>query len=81
MPITFKSKHSPDVLMLHDVGIRMLQAMGLSTTVPGAISGNALHDALANMKQAIAQDVARAHGGDLELSNRPEGGACVTFSL
>lgn len=29
----------------------------------------------------IAQDVARAHGGDLELSNRPEGGACVTFSL
>ncbi|MCP5072888.1 MAG: sensor histidine kinase [Rhodobacteraceae bacterium] len=29
----------------------------------------------------IAKDVATAHGGDLTLSNRPEGGACVTFSL
>lgn len=29
----------------------------------------------------IAQDVAVAHGGKLVLSNRPEGGACVTLSL
>lgn len=29
----------------------------------------------------IAQDVAMAHGGWLELTNRPEGGACVTLSL
>lgn len=29
----------------------------------------------------IAQDVATAHGGSLMLTNRPEGGACVTFSL
>ncbi|MDA5556755.1 sensor histidine kinase [Shimia sp. MMG029] len=29
----------------------------------------------------IAQDVAQAHGGTLSLENRPEGGACVTFSL
>ncbi|GFE66206.1 sensor histidine kinase [Litoreibacter roseus] len=29
----------------------------------------------------IAQDVAMAHGGDLLLSNRPEGGACATLSL
>ncbi len=29
----------------------------------------------------IAQDVATAHGGRLDLSNRPEGGACVTLLL
>lgn len=29
----------------------------------------------------IAQDVATAHGGKLALTNRPEGGACVTLSL
>ena len=29
----------------------------------------------------IAKDVAIAHGGDLKLSNRPEGGACVYLSL
>ncbi len=29
----------------------------------------------------IALDVAKAHGGDLVLSNRPEGGACATLSL
>jgi len=29
----------------------------------------------------IAKDVATAHGGEIELENRPEGGACVTLSL
>lgn len=29
----------------------------------------------------IAMDVARAHGGELHLSNRPEGGACAQLSL
>ncbi|GAB0116967.1 ATP-binding protein [Acidisoma sp. 7E03] len=30
---------------------------------------------------AIARDIARAHGGDLILGNRPEGGARVTLTL
>ncbi|SHH80043.1 sensor histidine kinase [Cognatishimia maritima] len=29
----------------------------------------------------IAQDVAMAHGGGIELENQPEGGACVTLSF
>jgi two-component system sensor histidine kinase TctE len=29
----------------------------------------------------IARDVAMAHGGAIDLKNRPEGGACVTLSL
>ena len=29
----------------------------------------------------IARDVVVAHGGTMELSNREEGGACVTLSL
>ena len=29
----------------------------------------------------IAMDVAKAHGGELQLSNRPEGGACAQLSL
>lgn len=30
---------------------------------------------------AIARDISRAHGGDLSLGNRPEGGARVTLTL
>ena len=29
----------------------------------------------------IAQDVAKAHGGEITLRNREEGGACVILSL
>lgn len=30
---------------------------------------------------AIARDIARAHGGELTLGNRPTGGARVTLTL
>lgn len=42
---------------------------------------NALGITGSGLGLTIAKDVAVAHGGQLTLSNRPEGGACVTFSL
>lgn len=42
---------------------------------------NAGHIIGSGLGLTIAQDVAQAHGGDVVLSNRPEGGACVILSL
>ncbi|MEM1074767.1 MAG: sensor histidine kinase N-terminal domain-containing protein [Pseudomonadota bacterium] len=46
-----------------------------------ARGSNALGLTGSGLGLTIAQDVAVAHGGRLQLANRQEGGACVTFSL
>lgn len=50
-------------------------------TVRFARGQNAENTIGSGLGLTIAQDVATAHGGAIELSNQPEGGACVTLLL
>ena len=55
MPITFKTKHSPNILMLDSVGLQMLKMMGTSATVPSALSAEDVADALESLRRHINQ--------------------------
>ena len=59
MPITFKSKHSPDILMLENVGREMIRLMGHSGTLPGALAVQDIPAALERLQAEIS-------GGTLE---------------
>lgn len=53
MPITFKSKHSPNVVMLEKVALELLRLMGHSGTVPGSLMPRDIPPALARLEQAV----------------------------
>lgn len=53
MPITFKSKHSPNILMLEQIGQELLRAIGHSGTVPGSLAAEDLPAALARLLHAV----------------------------
>ena len=53
MLITFKTKFHADILMLGEVGTKMLEMMGFGTTVPGAIDAQDITVALTNLKNAL----------------------------
>ena len=54
MPITFKSKHSPDILMLDAVGLSLLKLMGHSATVPGSLAAQDIAAALSHLQAAVS---------------------------
>jgi hypothetical protein len=61
MPITFKSKHSPNVVMLETVALSLIKAMGHSGSVPGSLAAEDIAPALARLQQAVtANSAARA---------------------
>jgi hypothetical protein len=64
MPITFKSKHSPDILMLETVALELIKLMGHSGTVPGALATQDIPEALAHLKRAVASAPDRALEAD-----------------
>ena len=53
MPITFKSKHSPDILMLENVGREMIRLMGHSGTLPGSLAAQDIPAALERLQAAV----------------------------
>lgn len=55
MPITFKSKHAPDILMLESVALQLIKMMGHSGTVPGSIDAEGITGALAQLEQALSR--------------------------
>lgn len=61
MPITFRSKHSPDVLMLENVALEMIKSLGHGGSVPGALAPLDIPAALARLEQTVAAAV-RAGG-------------------
>jgi hypothetical protein len=54
VPITFKSKHSPNIVMLEAVALELIKLMGHSRTVPGSFAAEDIPAALARLEQAIA---------------------------
>ena len=53
MLITFKSKAYANILMLGDVGMKMLEMMDFGSSVPGAIDTPDVPAALHNLKLAL----------------------------
>lgn len=70
MPITFKSKYSPDVLMLEAVARELIRLMGHSGSVPGSLAAEDIAPALARLEAAVGENPARA----LEADSRAKDG-------
>ena len=64
MPITFKSKHSPDILMLEKVGREMIRLMGHSGTLPGSFAVEDIPAALERLQAAVSGGAARTLEAD-----------------
>ena len=59
MPITFKSKHSPSILMLEAMALELIRLMGHSGEVPGSLAQEDIASALYALEAAIAVAPAR----------------------
>ncbi|MEQ8234429.1 MAG: DUF1840 domain-containing protein [Gammaproteobacteria bacterium] len=64
MPITFKSKHAPNIVMLEAVALELLHLMGHSGTVPGSLAADDIPAALARLEGAVNAAPARALEAD-----------------
>lgn len=53
MLITFRCKAAASITMFGDVAVKLLEMMGQSGTAPGAIQGDDVARALANLRAAI----------------------------
>ena len=56
MPITFHTKSYADLTFLTDVGKQLIELMGHTPNVPGAILANDLPAALARLQTGLAAD-------------------------
>ena len=89
MLITFHSQAYADITMFGDVAVSLLQMMGHSGTVPGAILAEDIPAALDRLKKAIATDrgtaavntAGKAQDEDEESSERPVSLAHHAFPL
>lgn len=54
MPITFKSKHAPDILMFESIALQLIKAMGYSGAVPGAVAAEDVSVALQRLEQKLS---------------------------
>ena len=64
MPITFKSKYSPDILMLEGMALELIRLMGHSGSVPGSLAAEDIAAALAHLETAVKDGPARALEAD-----------------
>ncbi|MGR9092140.1 MAG: DUF1840 domain-containing protein [Gammaproteobacteria bacterium] len=74
MPIIFKSKHSPDILMLDSVAHELIKKMGHSGSVPGSLGAVDIAGALEKLNAALARAAAAAgsdEAGDDEREKEP----------
>lgn len=76
MPITFKSKHAPDILMLESIALQLIRAMGYSGNVPGAIAAEDITTALQRLEDkltapALNQDKANDNEKSDDEQERP----------
>ena len=73
MPITFKSKHSPDILMLENVARELIRMMGHSGTLPGSWAPEDLPEALAKLESALAGGAAKPLDADRRRGEDEDG--------
>lgn len=78
MPITFKSKHSPNILMLDTVALELIRKMGHSGSVPGSLGTEDIAGALEQLNAALAR-AAAATGGDKPDADEREDGPAVSL--
>lgn len=64
MPITFKSKYSPDILMLDGVARELIHLMGRSGSVPGSLAAEDIGAALAQLQAAVQHGSTRTLEAD-----------------
>ena len=72
MPITFKSRHSPDILMLENVARELIRMMGHSGSLPGSWAPEDLPDALARLEQALAGVQGQTLAADRRAGDRDD---------
>lgn len=81
MPIAFKSKHSPDILMLEAQALELIRMMGCSGEVPSALDGAELASALEQLQAALAANAdapLRADRGDEDDAASSSAGISAT---
>ena len=59
MPITFKSKYSPDILMLEAVARELIRLMGHSGSLPGSLTAADIPTALQHLQAALSEGPTR----------------------
>ncbi len=64
MLVTFTTKSHADITMFGDVAKQLLDIMGMSGNVPGAIRPEDIPEALERLKQAVADDPGEDEGSD-----------------
>jgi len=80
MPITFKSKHSPNILMLEAVALELIKKTGHSGTVPGSLAADDIPAALERLRASIARAEAHAADQNAERDDEREGGPAVSLA-
>lgn len=58
MPITFHTKSHADITFLDDIGKRLIELMGHTPSVPGAILASDLPAALAHLRAGVTANTA-----------------------
>ncbi len=64
MPITFKSKYSPDILMLEAVARELIRIMGHSGSLPGSLAAQDIAAALTRLEAAVQDGPVRPLAAD-----------------
>lgn len=60
MIVTFKTRAYPDITMFGDVAVSLLKLMGLTGSVPGALSAEDVEPALERLRRALDSGAADA---------------------
>ena len=76
MLITFHTKPYPDITLFGDIGLQLIELMGHTPTVPGAILADDLSAALARLRAGVAatsahDQVSQQNDGRTEDDERP----------
>lgn len=75
MLVRFRSKESAEFVMLGDIAVKLIQLMGHSGTIPGAIAADDVPAALERLREALAiQGAAPAPGPEDEEEAGEEAG-------